>query len=42
VLIAWKGFAGRDLLIRDEPVTATLTPGPVGATGFGGWLTGRF
>ncbi len=41
-IIAWRGFLGRDVLIRDESVSAAFVPGPVGGTGYGGWLTGRF
>ena len=37
-----RGFVGRDMLIRNETVQATLVPGPVGSTGYGAWLTGRF
>ena len=40
-IMAWRGFVGRDLLIRTETAQATLVPGPVGATGYGAWLTGR-
>jgi len=41
-IMAWRGFVGRDLLIRTEAAQATLVPGPVGSTGYGAWLTGRF
>jgi len=41
-IMAWRGFVGRDLLIRTETAQATLVPGPVGPTGYGAWLTGRF
>jgi hypothetical protein len=42
VLIAWKGFAGRDVLMRDQAPQTALLPGPIGGTGYGAWLTGRF
>lgn len=42
VIVAWRGFKGRDLLIRDEPPAVVLAPGRVGASGYGAWLTGRF
>ncbi|HXU05521.1 MAG TPA: hypothetical protein VN903_31395 [Polyangia bacterium] len=41
-ILAWRGFAGRDLLIRNETTQATVVPGPVGPNGYGAWLTGRF
>ena len=42
VVIAWRGFAGRDLLIRDEAPKTAVLPGPIGGNGYGAWLTGRF
>jgi len=41
-IMAWRGLHGRDVLIRNESVSAAFVPGPVGAGGYGGWLTGRF
>ena len=41
-IMAVRGFLGRDVLIRNETAQATLIPGPVGSTGYGAWLTGRF
>jgi hypothetical protein len=42
LVTAWRGFAGRDLLVRDDASRATLVPGPIGGRGYGAWLTGRF
>ena len=42
LVMAWRGFAGREVLMRDEAPKATLLPGPIGGTGYGAWLTGRF
>jgi hypothetical protein len=42
VVMAWRGLAGRDLLIRDQAPRAALLPGPIGGAGYGAWLTGRF
>jgi hypothetical protein len=42
LLVFWKGYQGRDLLIRDQPPEVALAPGRVGASGYGAWLSGRF
>jgi len=42
VVMAWRGLAGRDLLIRDQAPRTALLPGPIGGGGYGAWLTGRF
>jgi hypothetical protein len=42
VVMALGGFAGRDLLIRDQVPRTALLPGPIGGGGYGAWLTGRF
>ena len=42
LLLAWRGLAGRDLLIRDQAPRTALLPGPIGGGGYGAWLTGRF
>jgi hypothetical protein len=42
LLVAWKGYQGRDLLIRDRAPVVVLAPGRVGAAGYGAWLTGHF
>ena len=42
LVLAWRGFVGREVLIRDAAPSAALLPGPMGGTGYGAWLTGRF
>jgi hypothetical protein len=42
LLVLWKGYQGRELLIRDPPPEVALAPGRVGTSGYGAWLTGRF
>jgi len=42
IVMAWRGLAGRDLLIRDQTPRTALLPGPIGGGGHGAWLTGRF
>jgi hypothetical protein len=42
VVMALGGFAGRNLLIRDQAPRAAVLPGPIGGAGYGAWLTGRF
>jgi hypothetical protein len=42
LLMAWRGWAGRDILVRNDASGPVVLPGPVGATGYGAWLTGRF
>jgi len=37
------GMAGRDILVRDDSYAQVhLLPGPVGKSGYGAMLTGRF
>jgi hypothetical protein len=43
LVMAWRGFAGREVLIRDGAARTALVPGPIGGGGgYGAWLTGRF
>ena len=42
LMMAWRGFAGREVLIRDEAPGMALVPGLIGGGGYGAWLSGRF
>jgi hypothetical protein len=42
LVVFWKGYQGRDVLIRNPLPEVALAPGRVGATGYGAWLTGQF
>jgi hypothetical protein len=42
LVLTWRGFAGRDMLVRNDVPRATLLPGPIGNGGYGAWLSARF